>query len=147
MSSEILRLVESIHGHIGALAAVALLHPAILLWSGRPATRGVRLSIALTTLLVTAAYSLGIGIYGDYRAVVKRPLFRDDLAAGLLFESKEHLAFVALVLTFGAILPSLATGPEGAGQRRMAARLWAGAALACWAVGAMGTWVQSIRGF
>lgn len=147
MSTDLLRLIESIHGHVGALAAVALLHPAVFLWKGRPATRGVRLSIGLTTLLVTLAFGMGIGIYGDYRAVVKRPLFRDDLTAGLLFETKEHLAFVALALTLGAVLPSLAVGPEGEGQRRMAARLWAGAALACWTVGALGTWVQSVRGF
>jgi heme A synthase len=147
MSDAVLRLVESIHGHLGVLAAVALLHPAVLLWRGRPATRGVRLSIALTTLLVSAAYFFGIAIYGDYRALVKRALFRDDVGAGLLFETKEHLAFVALVLAWGAVWPSLAKGPEGEGQRRMAARLWAGAALACWLVGAMGTWVQSVRGF
>ncbi|GAB4215187.1 MAG: hypothetical protein OHK0013_40530 [Sandaracinaceae bacterium] len=147
MSSELLRLLESVHGHLGVLAAVALLHPAILLWRGRPATRGVRLSIVLTTLLVTAAYAAGIAIYGDYRAIVKRPLFREDVAAGLLFETKEHLAFLALVLTWGAMWPSLAKGPEGEAQRRMAARLWAGAAIACWLVGAMGTWVQRVRGF
>lgn len=143
----LLRLLESVHGHLGALAAVALVHPAFFLWSGRPATRGVRLSIALTALLITAAYFFGIGIYGDYRATVKRPLFRDSVTAGLLFETKEHLAFVSLMLALGAILPSLARGPEGASQRRMAARLWAASAVACWLVGAMGTWIQSIRGF
>jgi heme A synthase len=147
MSTALLRLLESVHGHLGVLAAVALLHPTILLWRGRPATRGVRWSIGLTTFLVAAAYAAGIAIYGDYRQLVKRPLFRDDVAAGLLFETKEHLAFVALVLTLGAVWPSLAKGPEGEPQRRMAARLWAGAALACWLVGAMGTWVQSLRGF
>ena len=147
MTTEILRFLESIHGHLGALAAVALLHPAILLWNGRPATRGIRLSIALTTALVVAVYSMGIGLYADYRRLVKRALFRTDVAAGFLFETKEHLAFAAVVLTLGAVLPTLLPGPENADLRRLAARLWAGAALACWTVGALGTWVQSVRGF
>jgi hypothetical protein len=143
----LLRLLESVHGHLGVLAAVALLHPALLLWDGRPATRGVRWSVGLSTALLGAAYAAGIAIYADYRALVKRALFRDDLTAGFLFETKEHLAFVALCLALAGVLPALATGPEGRGQRRMAARLYAGAALACWTVGALGTWVQSVRGF
>lgn len=147
MSTAVLRLLESVHGHLGALAAVALLHPAILLWRGRPAGRGARWSIGLTAVLTTLAYGAGIFLYADYRRLVKRPLFRDDLATGFLFETKEHLAFVALCLCLGAVLPALARGPEGEGQRRMAARMFAGAALACWIVGALGTWVQSLRGF
>ena len=142
-----LRLFESMHGHLGVLAAVALLHPAILLWNGRPATRGVRWSIALTTLLTCAAYAAGIGIYADYRRLVKRALFRDDPTVGFLFETKEHLAFIALCLALGAVLPSLARGPEGEGQRRLAARLYAGAAIAVWTVGALGTLVHATRGF
>jgi hypothetical protein len=147
MTDALLRFATSVHGHVGALAAVALLHPALLLWRGRPATRGVRWTIALSTLLLTAAYAMGIGLYGDYRAQVKRALFREDAVAGFLFETKEHLAFVAVVLALGAIVPSLLEGPEHADLRKLAARCWAGAALACWIVGGLGTWVESIRGF
>jgi hypothetical protein len=147
MSDALLRFATSVHGHLGALAAVALLHPAVLLWRGRPATRGVRWTIGLATALVTAAYAMGIGLYGDYRSLVKRPLFREDAVTGFLFETKEHLAFVAVVLAIGAVLPSLLEGPEQADLRRLAARCWGGAALACWVVGALGTWVESVRGF
>lgn len=147
MSDALLRFATSVHGHVGALAAIALLHPAILLWNGRPATRGVRWTIGLSTGLLGLAYSMGIWLYGDYRAQVKRPLFRIDAAAGYLFETKEHLAFVAVALAIGAILPSLLEGPDNADLRRLAARLWAGAALSCCAVGALGTWVESVHGF
>jgi hypothetical protein len=147
MTDALLRFATSTHGHIGALAAVALLHPAFLLWGGRPATRGVRWTIGLATSLVILAYAMGIGLYADYRDQVKRALFREDAVAGFLFETKEHLAFVAVVLALGAILPSLLEGPDNADLRKLAARCWAGAALACWIVGGLGTWVESIRGF
>lgn len=143
----LVRLLESLHGHLGALAAVALLHPAILLWRGRPATRGVRWTIGLSTLLTSAAFASGIIIYGDYRRLVKRALFRTDATAGFLFETKEHLAFIAVALTLAAVLPSLAEGPAGLPERKLAARLFASAALALWIVGALGTWVQAVRGF
>ncbi|MBX7195403.1 MAG: hypothetical protein K1X94_25330 [Sandaracinaceae bacterium] len=147
MSTAILRLLESVHGHLGALAAVALLHPAILLWRGRPAGRGARWSIGLTALLTAVAFGGGILIYADYRRVVKRALFREDMTAGFLFETKEHLALVALCLCLGAVLPALAKGPEGEGQRRLAARMFAGAAALAWLLGALGVWVHSTRGF
>ena len=147
MSTELLRLIESMHGHVGALAAVALLHPAVLLWKGRPATRGVRLSIALTTLLVTLAFGMGIGIYGDYRAVVKRPLFRDDLTAGLLFETKEHLAWIALAGALGAGVAGLVAPARAARARQVAARVFLGAAVACALTVLLGTWIASVRSF
>ena len=47
----LLRLLESVHGHLGVLTAVALVHPAILLRRGLPLSRGARWSVWLTTLL------------------------------------------------------------------------------------------------
>jgi len=142
-----LRLLESVHGHLGVLAAVALMHPAILLRRGRPLTRGLRWSIGLTTVVTAAAFALGIAIYEDYRAHVKRGLFVADLNAGLLFETKEHLAFATLALAIGAGAAALAAPRKDARLRKTAAALYVAAAVCCCVVAALGTYVASVRSF
>ena len=57
----LLRLLESLHGHFGILAAVALMHPAILLRRGRALSRGMRWSIGLTAA-VTATTTPVAGV-------------------------------------------------------------------------------------
>jgi heme A synthase len=147
----LLRLLESLHGHFGVLAAVALIHPAWLLRRGKPLSRGARWSVGLTALVTTAAFSLGLSIYESYRETVKRQLFAFSREAGWLFETKEHLAFAVISLTLGATAAAFATArqrtPEARRIRRMAAAAYAAAAILCLVVVALGTYVASLRSF
>lgn len=140
-------LLATVHGHLGVLAAAALLHPAILLRRGRPLSRGLRWSVGLTTAVTAGAFALGVGIYEDYRAIVKRPLFVADPTAGFLFETKEHLAYAVIALALGAAVVAFAAPRSQASLRQLAAALYAAAALACVAVVGLGTYVSSVESF
>jgi hypothetical protein len=142
-----LHLLATVHGYLGVLAAAALLHPAILLRDGRPLSRGMRWSIGLTAVVTSAAFSLGVSIYEDYREIVKRPLFVASRTVGLLFETKEHLAYAVIALTLGAAVCAFAAPADEPRLRRLAAVLFAAAALVCLAVVGLGTYVASVRGF
>lgn len=142
-----LRLLESIHGHLGVLAVIALVHPAILLRRGAPLSRGVRLSVWLTTAACCAAFALGVGIYGDYRTHVKAELFRASVRAGFLFETKEHLAFATVALAVAAGVSALLAPRDAVSIRRLSAVLYAAAAVLGLVVASLGTYIQSIRGF
>ncbi len=147
----LLRLLESLHGHFGVLAAVALIHPAWLLRRGKPLSRGGRWSVGLTALVTSVAFGLGLSIYEDYRATVKRRLFAFSREAGWAFETKEHLAFAVITLTLGATVAAFATArqrtPEARRIRRMAGAAYGAAALVCLVVVALGTYVASMRSF
>ncbi len=143
----LLRILESIHGHLGVLAAVALIHPAILLRKGRPLSRGMRWSVGLTTLVVFLAFSMGIFIYEDYREVVKRPLLLGSFEVGMLFETKEHLAWGVLTLALGAGVAAFAAPREAKRLRQVAAVFYALAAILAFVVVALGTYVASVQGF
>lgn len=140
-------LLEAIHGHVGVLAMAALLHPPLLLWSGKPLSRNARISLAASLALVALAFALGLWIYPEYREQVKPELFRSHVREGLLFETKEHLAWIALVTATGAGLAGLVAPPRAAQVRRIAARVFLGAALACVLTVALGTWIASVQSF
>jgi cytochrome c biogenesis factor len=116
-----LRAAEHVHGHMGWLAAIALLHPAILL---RRRERRAHLSVGLATLTVTFACSLGVGIYGGYREKLRQSIFKEAPWVGYLFERKEHLAFGVLMLAWAGTLAyvgaALAQGDTRASLRRAA---------------------------
>lgn len=141
------RLIESLHGHVGILALALLIHPAILLWRGAPLSRGGRWAVGLSGLMTTLAFGIGVGIYGAYRSLVKPGLFTADASAGWLFETKEHLGYVAVTLAIGATLLALLAPPKAAELRRAAARLYVAATIATLLTAALGTWVASVRGF
>lgn len=141
------RLLESLHGHIGILFTVALLHPAIILRRGLPMSRGARWSIGLTTLLAAAAFGMGVLIYEPYRATVKRTLLFSQPHAAILFETKEHLAYVVLLFALGAGIAAWLAPRDGVEVRRACARIYAAATLLCLVVAALGTWVASVQGF
>jgi hypothetical protein len=142
-----LTLWTAIHGYLGVLAAVALLHPAILLRRGSPLSRGGRWSVVLTSVVTVLGFSLGILLYPSYREIVKRPLFTESFRAGLLFETKEHLAVMVVSLTIGATVAALLAPREARSIRRTAALLFAFAAFACLATASLGTYVSAIRSF
>jgi hypothetical protein len=96
-----LRLKEHVHGHLGWLAAIALVHPAILL---RRTGRRAHLAVGISLALVTTAAAIGLAMYDGYREKLRRPIFASSVAMGYLFERKEHLAFGVLAFAWiGAI--------------------------------------------
>jgi hypothetical protein len=141
------RVLESIHGHLGVLAVAALLHPAILLRRGLPLSRGARWSVGLTTLVTLLAFGLGVGIYEQYRATVKRGVFLESRAMGFLFETKEHLGFAVAALALGAGVAAWLAPPAAVSVRRACAAAYAAAALLCAIVVVLGTLVASTHGF
>lgn len=142
-----IRIVEAVHGHVGFLAAAALLHPAILLRRGQQLSRGARYALALSTGFAVTAFSLGIYIYEDYRTHVKQNLFRINMRAGFCFETKEHLAFIVLCLALGAMGCAFAAPKEARGLRRAAAATYLSAALLAITVCILGTYVAAVHTF
>jgi len=106
-----LRIAERVHGHLGWLAAIALVHPAILL---RHPKRKAHLSVALAVGMVTAVFTGGCLIYPAYREKLRQHIFIEGRSIGFLFERKEHLAFGALLLAWaGALAYFAAARTEG----------------------------------
>ena len=92
-----IRIAEHIHGHLGWLAAAALVHPAILL---RKTSRRAHLSVALAVAITTLVGALGVTLYGPYRDRLRQPIFAHAPTIGYLFERKEHFAFAAILLAW-----------------------------------------------
>ncbi|MFO0564092.1 MAG: hypothetical protein U0263_00440 [Polyangiaceae bacterium] len=142
-----LALTQSIHGYLAVLCVAATLHPALLLRRGKPLSRRNVWAIAAATVTTLSTFALGLGIYGDYRASVKRALFAESLRSGLLFETKEHLAFLVLSLVIGAATTALAAPRSRSDLRQAAALLFALAALGGAITGALGASVAAVRSF
>lgn len=145
----ILRVLERVHGHLGWLAAVALVHPAILL---RNPARRARLSAILATAAATAAAALGAGIYPAYRRQIKQHLFIESPTLGWLFERKEHLAVAVVAFAWVGCLTHCAaawfpTRELTTTMRRTAHRAYCIAAAFAVAVALLGVAVASKRSF
>jgi hypothetical protein len=141
------RILASIHGHLGVLAAAALTHPMFLLRRGQQLSRGSRLSLILSTLFAVLAFSFGIAIYEGYRSSVKRVLFVMNERAGFLFETKEHLAFAVVALALGGAACALLAPPEDRQLRKAAAAAYFSAAAIAITVCVLGTYVAAVHGF
>ncbi len=143
------RVGEHVHGHLGWLAAVALIHPAILL---RRRERRADGSVALAVAIVTLAGALGAGLYPSYRERLKQPLFLQARSLGYLFERKEHLAFGAILfawvgaLTYAAALKYVDVGERDA-MRKAAHWAFVAAAILSVATAVLGTVVASYKTF
>ena len=142
-----LRWAAALHGYLGVLAVAALLHPAIVLRRGRVLSRSNRWSVVASTALVVGTYTAGLALYGGYRELVKRALFTQSFRAGLLFETKEHLAVVALCFAVGGCVAALAAPSGSAATRRTAALLFAVSAMTTLLLVFIGTHVGSVRSF
>lgn len=118
---------RTIHGHLGLLSAIALLHPAITLTGGAPLRRSTRTSVILATTLTSATVLGGWLLYPGWRDGTKRRLLQEDFAIAQLFETKEHLAWYALVLCWGG--GALALGTSARTSARACFVLAAGLAL------------------
>jgi hypothetical protein len=144
MAFDVVRVAEHVHGHLGWLAAAALLHPAVLL---RNPKRRAHLSVALATGFASAVGALGAWLYGPYRERVKPRLFREVPWVGLMFERKEHLAFGAIALAWAGALAY--AGAIGAREeirsplRTFAFRAFVASAGLALATAALGTLVAS----
>ncbi|MCL2726130.1 MAG: hypothetical protein FWD69_17020 [Polyangiaceae bacterium] len=148
MAFDLLRAMEHVHGHAGWLSTAALVHPAIVL---RSRTRRVGLTVLLSTLFVTLTSATGAWLYVGYRNQLKRDIFRDARDVGLLFERKEHLAFVALVLAWaGTVAYFASTRAKGDIQgslRKIAFRAFACSATLAILTAVFGTIVSVYRSF
>ena len=145
---EPLRLTEHVHGHIGWLAAIALIHPAVVL---RRTKRRAHLAVSLAVGIVTLAGGLGVAMYGDYRDRLRQSIFQHAPAMGYLFERKEHLAFGAILLAWAGAVAYVGAGRlEGDSRERLRkAAHWSFVAAATLAVvtAALGTLVAAYKTF
>ena len=143
-----LRAAEHVHGHMGWLAAIALLHPAILL---RRRERRAHLSVGLAALTVTLAGALGVSIYGGYRERLRQSIFKQAAWVGYAFERKEHLAFGVVMLSWAGALAYLAAaftqGETRASLRRAAHWSFVIAAVVAVVTATLGTIVATYKTF
>ena len=143
----LLRMLERVHGHLGWLCAIALVHPAIVLRNPR---RRARLAAVLSTALATLVGALGAYVYADYSKLLRRAIYVASPRYGLLFERKEHLAFAAIALAWAGCLLHLTAREDdpGAPARARAAHLaYVAAAALTTLVAALGTVIASFRSF
>lgn len=142
------RIQEHVHGHIGWLAAISLIHPAIVL---RRTKRKAHWAVGLAVGVVTVAGGLGAYIYGDYRDKLRQSIFQHARVIGYLFERKEHLAFGACLLAYAGGLAYLgAMRLEGETRERLRkAAHWSFIAAATLAVATavLGTVIASYKSF
>jgi len=143
----IARLLETLHGHFGVLAAAALLHPAVLMRKGKALSFRGRLSVVLTTAMVSGAFITGLVIYGHYRSQVRTGLFHRSVSAGFLFETKEHIAYAVLATAIGACVCALVAPKQADNLRRAAAVFYGIAAALCLLTVGLGSYVASVHGF
>ena len=142
-----LRLLEALHGYLAVLAVASLIHPAITLRRGKPLVFRSKASIVSATALALAAFFTGLSVYAPYRNTVRRPLFRDNVDVGLLFETKEHLAFVVLAFSVGGALIAFLAPKHSTELRKLAAQFYLGAALVGLFVAASGIFIAAVRSF
>lgn len=149
MTTLLLRVLERIHGHLGWLCVIALLHPAIFL---RNPKRRARLAVSLTTGLVTVTALFGAYIYPEYRNRIKQHIFIELPWLGWMFERKEHLAVGAVAFALAGCLAHLSLPIfEDDGTKRTVARLAHRAFVASFAlallVALLGVSVASYKSF
>lgn len=145
----LLRVLERLHGHLGMLSVAALVHPAIVL---RNPKRRARLSVALSSGLVTLTALLGSYIYPEYRARIKQHIFIEAPRVGWLFERKEHLAVGAVAFALvGAIAhfagPSFPSEAGKLGAAKLAHRALVASCVLSLLVGVLGVAVASYKTF
>ncbi len=142
----LLRLSEHVHGHLGWLSTLALLHPALLL---RKRMRRSLLATSLATGLVTLTGVLGVLLYPPYRQLVKPGIFRASLAFGNAFERKEHLAVGVVVLAWVGLVAHFAecSRDSDAGSTRVSFVAYASAAALAVLTGVFGVAVAAFSSF
>lgn len=117
MTGETFALLASLHGHLAVLGTALLFHPVVTLRTRRGLGRWTRFSADLAAAMLLAPFALGWVIYPAYRASVKPGLYAGSPADALLFESKEHLATMAVALAVSGALVLHAAGARESGRK------------------------------
>lgn len=116
MSEYLYHIATRLHGMIAALGLAILLHPILTLRKPRKhLSRGNRWSLWLAIVLISVQYAIGLWLYPSYRSDIKPTLIAESIELALLFESKEHLAFLCLCCVWGGGLAVLKEGGQRAG--------------------------------
>ncbi|HEX3774708.1 MAG TPA: hypothetical protein VHV51_09610 [Polyangiaceae bacterium] len=147
MTPFLLRLSEHLHGHLGWLSTLALIHPALLL---RKRMRRSLLAASLATALATLTGVLGALLYPAYRELVKPEIFQASTAFGNAFERKEHLAVGVVVLAWVGLVAHFAECRErgvDSGSTRVSFVAYASAATLAVLTGVFGVAVAAFRSF
>ena len=116
MSPELFALLERIHGHLAVLGLALLLHPVITLRTRRGLNWRTHLTAELGAALLAIPFAIGWAIYPAYRTHVKPSLFAAESPAFHAFETKEHLAAMAVFLAVGGAVALRAAGKTPAGR-------------------------------
>jgi len=114
VSATALRLLEHAHGHLGVLAAAALIHPALMLRRRR--RNGALRAAAAATALATLTAAAGALLYPSYRQLVKPALFARWPAVGWAFERKEHLGVATVLMAWAGLAALIAERPDSDGR-------------------------------
>jgi hypothetical protein len=105
-----------IHGLLAVLGLASLLHPVVLLRTRANLVPHARTTAELGAGLLLAAFAIGWWTYPAYRSQVKRPLWVVHPDAVLRFETKEHLAAMAVALAVGGALVLRVAGRQPVGR-------------------------------
>jgi hypothetical protein len=105
-----------LHAHVATLGLAVLLHPVITLRTRGKVTPGAQLSADLGALLLVPAALAGFVAYGTYRQRVKPVLWLLHPGTVLRFETKEHLAALAVALAVAGALTLRVAGRGPAGR-------------------------------
>lgn len=116
MSGQVYSWLVSLHGHLAVLGLAVLLHPVITLRRRNSVSKNVMLTADLGALLLLAPFAMGWAIYPTYRKTVKPLLWMEAPGAVLRFESKEHLAALAVALAVAGALTLRLGGRRPAGR-------------------------------
>lgn len=117
MSGTLFALLERVHGHLALLGLAVLMHPVITLRTRRGLSWRMQLSADLGAVLLLVPFALGAWIYPTYRRDVKPSLWVEHHDAALLFETKEHLAAMAVALAVGGALALRSGGKQPAARQ------------------------------
>jgi hypothetical protein len=140
-----LLLVHAVLGFTAVFAATHHAASAISAARGRPAQRQLRRFGWMASGSVVGQALFGLALYPAYRVRVRlADLERSAPAVAQLFDLKEHLSALALVLVVGASFAgrALSRDAPAAESRAVAALSGTGAALV-WAAALMGLYVTS----
>ena len=142
MSGSLFALLERLHGHLAVLALALLVHPLVSLRRRPGLAVWTRRTAELSAALLLAVYALGWALYPSYRRELKPDLVQGALPLALRFETKEHLAILALALVLGGALTLRVAGLRP--DARTAAWWMLAMGLLCGlGTGLLGVWVAS----
>jgi hypothetical protein len=120
----------SLHEALAVLGLAVLVHPLVTLRLRSAVSRNTLLTADLAAMLLGSSFALGWAIYPTYRRLVKPALFLAHPDAVLRFETKEHLAAMAVALVVAGALTLRAAGGRAAGKEAAWSLLLCGGFLA-----------------